>query len=123
MAAAVSAHRSCTNGFSAERPPARETRSRLKSMSAASMACKAPIPGEAKAAIDRRRLACRHRGRADQRGRVVAPHLLGGAVIHDAQKPADHAEHAIGPAARHVAFAKRYLNVVESTEIHLVAAP
>src|SRR5262249_18139004 len=83
----------------------------------------APMAREAIATIDRRRLAGWHRGRANQRRRVVAPYLLGGAVVHDAEKPADHAEHAIGPAARHVACAKRYLDVVEGAEIHFIAAP
>ena len=83
----------------------------------------APVTAEAEAAIDRGRLAGRHRGRADQHRGVAAPHLLRRAVVEDSQEPGDHAEHAVGPAGRHVTFAERDLDVIECAEIHLVAAP
>ena len=83
----------------------------------------APVTAEAEAAIDRRRLSGRHRGRADQHRGVAAPHLLRRAVVDESQEPGDHAEHAVGPAGRHVTFAERDLDVIEGAELHLVAAP
>src|SRR6478609_9121139 len=82
-----------------------------------------PASVETKASLGACGLAGGHKGRTDQRGGVVAPNLVRGAIVEQRHEPRMHARNAIDPRGRHVAFGKRKLNLVKGVKIHLIAAP
>ena len=69
----------------------------------------APVSAETKAAVERGGLAGRHGGRADQHRGVVCPTPPARRDRRAAPGTRNHAEHAVGPGGRHVAFGERDL--------------